>query len=90
MEYNNILNKWTKQWFQFILDNPEEEWDYIELSTNPNTTLRIIKNNSDLPWDYSWLSCNCNVTWEFIQKNPDKPWDYNHVSEKSKYYVGNY
>jgi hypothetical protein len=76
MEYNNILNKWSSQWFQYILDNPDKPWNYIGLSYNPNITWEVVQQNQDKPWDYGWLSYNPNITWEIVKQNPDKPWDY--------------
>ena len=35
---DEILSKWRKQWFQYILDNPDKSWDYKSLSRNPNIT----------------------------------------------------
>ena len=70
----------TNKWFQYILDNPEKDWDYSFLSENPNITWEIVKANPDIDWDYSWLSANPNITWEIVKKNPEKDWDYSNLS----------
>ena len=50
--------EYCKEWFQFILDNPEYKWNYNYLSGNPNITWDIVKDNLEIPWDYQELSYN--------------------------------
>ena len=66
----------SKEWFQYILDNPDKRWDYIELSKNPNITWEMVQAHPHIQWYYSILSSNPNITWEIVQANPDKPWNY--------------
>ena len=35
----------------FILNNSDKQWDWEELSKNPNITMDIIEKNIDKPWD---------------------------------------
>jgi hypothetical protein len=60
---------------------PNKEWNYFELSKNPNITWDLIQNYLDKPWDYSMLSLNPNINWDIIRFNPDKPWDYYYLSK---------
>ena len=50
-------------WFDFILRNPDKQWNYKLLSENPNITWDIVEANPDEPWDYTSLSYNQNITW---------------------------
>ena len=56
--FQEYEDQWKKEWFQFILDNPDKEWDYGRLSINPNITWDIVKSNPDKPWDYDILYQN--------------------------------
>ena len=75
--YDEFLNEWSRNWFQYILDNPNKPWNYECLSKNKNITWSIIQSNPNKPWNYECLSKNPNITWSIIQANPNKPWDYN-------------
>ena len=79
-----LLQKWkeeySKEWFQFILDNPEYDWKYYLLSRNPNITWEIVKNNPDKNWDYNWVSENSNITIDIVKNNPQINWSYYHLS----------
>ena len=44
--------------FDFVLANPGEDWDWSVLSRNPNITWKIVQDNPDKSWDYSQLSYN--------------------------------
>jgi hypothetical protein len=37
-------------WFEVIKKNPDKEWDWVELSANPNTTWEIVKANPGKKW----------------------------------------
>ena len=67
-------------WFDYIKENPDKDWNYINLSLNPNITWEIVQSNPDKPWNYKCLSKNQNITWEIVQENPDKPWKYSLLS----------
>ena len=75
--------EWSNKWFQFILDNPDEFWDWYELSRNPNLTWDIVLQNPDNQWDWVGLSRNPNLTWDIVQNTIDKPWDYKKISRNS-------
>ena len=75
--------EYSKEWFQFILDNPEYDWKYYLLSRNPNITWEIVKNNPKHNWSYGTLSENPNITWEIVQNNPQIPWDYGTLSRNT-------
>ena len=58
-------------WFDYIKLTPEKEWDYDDLSLNPNITWDIVSTNPDKPWNYSWLSRNPNITWVLNRLDDD-------------------
>ena len=45
-------------WFDYIKENPDKNWNYSYLSANPNITWEIIQANPDKDWNYSALSSN--------------------------------
>lgn len=55
---------------KLILENPNAEWDWIELSANLNITPEFYKNNKELKWNNMILVTNPNfrdVGFDFIQ-----------------------
>ena len=74
--------EYSKEWFQFILDNPNKHWEYDWLSENPNITWEIVKNNPQINWSYKYLSENPNaidllehnmakIDWFWLSGNPN-------------------
>lgn len=37
------------EWFQFILDHPEKDWDWDFIQENPNLTWEIIQAHPHIP-----------------------------------------
>ena len=62
MSSKQLRQKWKeeycKEWFQFILNNPNKPWNYYPLSKNPNITWEIVINNLQIKWSYKDLSEN--------------------------------
>ena len=73
--------EYCKEWFQFILDNKGQNWDYRWLSFNPNITWEIVQNNPHVGWHHGWLSKNPNITWEIVKNNPEQDWNYYMLSK---------
>ena len=70
----------SDEWFYFIQKRIHEtkrvgEWNWTELSMNPNLTWNIIKENRDLPWNWRCIIQREFITWDIIQKNPYMPWE---------------
>jgi uncharacterized protein len=80
MDKHAALVEWSRQWYQNILNDTGKDWNYGNLSANPNITWEIVKENPRQPWHYFSLSENPNITWEIVQANPKKPWDYYKLS----------
>ena len=40
----------AEKWLKYILDHPEEDWDWDEISENPNVTLDMVERHTELPW----------------------------------------
>lgn len=69
--------------FNHFRDN---DWDWGELSSNPNITLEFIKENLDvIPWDWKELSSNQNITPAFIKQHINKPWNWNRIAKHNHY-----
>jgi hypothetical protein len=63
-------DEFSQMWYQYILDNPEKEWDWICLVKNPNINNSIIKqiifsNNDKLKLNL--LQRNHKLSWEDIK-----------------------
>ena len=78
--YKKAFKEWSEHWFQFILDNLYEGWDFDELCLNPNVTWDIVRQHPDWPWDYEELSFNPNITWDIVTSNPDIKWNFDNLS----------
>ena len=76
-----INNRWRKEWFRFIKENPDKPWFFGWLSLNPNITWDIVKDNPDKLWNFKLLSINPNITWNIVKANPDVPWDFYYLSQ---------
>lgn len=70
----------------FLLNKyPDKNWDWLELSKNPNITKEFIDNNLHLPWDWNLgVSSNRNVDFKFIEKHKDKKWNWLLLSKHIK------
>ncbi len=75
-----IQREWHEHWWQFIIDNPDKDWNWLAISKNLNLTMEIILDNPDKPWDWYAISMNPNITMKDILDNPDKPWDWSLIS----------
>ena len=73
-----IQHEWHERWWQFILDNPDKDWDWYYISENPNITMEFINDHPEKPWDWNDISMNPSITMEDINYHPEKPrnWDY--------------
>jgi len=63
-----------------IVSHPEIEWDWTEVSRNPNITIEIVKSNLDKKWDWSALSGNPAISLDDIENNLGLPWEWNHIA----------
>jgi len=66
-----------------IMNNPDIQWDWAEVSANPNITWDIIKSNLHFPWEVNALARNPNITLDMynnstMARNPNvcKSWDW--------------
>ena len=55
---------------------PTADWNYNDLSANPNTAWEIVRDNPTHNWNYLELSANPNITWEIVRDNPTCAWNY--------------
>ena len=67
---------------------PEAEWNWDELSHNPNITWEFIQAHPEIKW-WNWhcLSSNeCellnipNLTWDIVKNNPNEKWNWHCLS----------
>lgn len=69
-----------KRWIDYILAHPNNDWDWYQISINPNVEFEDIEAHPECPWDYYSLIANPNITWKIIIANMDRPW---HISSLS-------
>lgn len=57
---------------------PNKNWNYIDLSKNPNIKLSYVKQHNKY-WDWYHLSSNPGITFNDILTNPDFNWNSKNV-----------
>ena len=62
-DYKQFEKEWSDKWFSFIIDTPDKEWNWYNISCNPNITWDIIRDNPEIEWDWLGISSNPNITW---------------------------
>jgi hypothetical protein len=68
----------SKKW-ERIIENPDGEWDFAELSKDDNIPFEVVMNYPDKPWDFRELSKNICLPWKLVKANTDKPWKYESI-----------
>ena len=66
----------------FIKSHPEIEFDSGHLSSNPNLTMKDVRELSTLKWDYNVLTTNPGISLNDIDQNPTLPWFWNVMHER--------
>ena len=64
---------------QLLEKFPDKEWNWDELSYNPNITIEIVEKYPDKEWNWTEISNNIKLTIEFIEKFHEKPLDWQDV-----------
>jgi hypothetical protein len=59
-----------------VKDNPNENWNWRQLSTNPSIPLEFLEQNMNKKLWWEGISRRSDVTEEFINKHCDKRWDW--------------
>jgi hypothetical protein len=65
---------------EFILKHPEYNWNWWNVSMNPNVTMEFIEKHPEYDWDWGCVSQNPNVTMEFIESHPEYDWNWESIS----------
>lgn len=69
------------KFFKFVLANLDKDWDWGELSSNPEISFSDIKNNPTLPWSSDDVIENPNVSIdEYLVLYPDRSTDWETLS----------
>ena len=63
-----------------IVDNPQINWDWYEITKHKNIDWNIINNNPNYPWVIVAVSLNPNITLDIIINNPDNQWNWYCIS----------
>ena len=82
------------RFIDFVNENSDKDWNWAELSQNPNITWEDVKGDlaSDNPrlhkphpWNWEELSGNPNITWDNVKENlvsPNPhPWNWRRLSQ---------
>jgi hypothetical protein len=70
-----------------VKDNLDKNWNWNNLSGNPNLTWDIVESNFDKNWDWEALSFHRMITIDILNNNLDKNWNYEMLSY-NKYISG--
>ena len=76
-----IKNHICEQMMKLIEKHLEKDWDWCELSCNPNVTIEYVEKHPENPWDWDELSVNPSATMEYVEKHPEKPWNWFELSQ---------
>ena len=80
MKYRSYIIAIYQGMTSFVFENPQLDWDYAVLSSNPIISMEDVENHPEIEWDYSYLSENPNITWENVCEMPDIEWNYRSLS----------
>ena len=58
-----------------VNDNPDNPWNWTELSQNPSITIEDALDNPNKPWEWNLMSRNPSITIEDILDNPNQNWN---------------
>ena len=61
--YQYLEDEWFRGYTNFIQKNLDKNWNWAEISKNPNITWEIIDANPEKEWNWACLSRNPNITW---------------------------
>ncbi len=65
---------------QLLLEQfPNKDWDYGELSNNPNMTWDIVKKYPNKDWYWFYL-CDLEISEQLLWDNPNFTWNWNTLS----------
>ena len=69
-----------QEYNQLILDSPDEDWNWWNLSRSPWISIEVITTHSNKDWDWYHVSRNPCITWDNIIDNPDIKWNWKAIS----------
>ena len=65
-EYVKCISSNNNITIKTILDNPDFNWNFWDVSFNENITPAIIKKHIKLPWNLSMFWFNENCMWKYL------------------------
>jgi hypothetical protein len=68
-------------WFYFVRDHPDLEYDWVALSRHPNIIWEFVMHNATLPWDWGELTRHPNISIQTIIENTAFPWVYENIMD---------
>lgn len=68
---------------RLILEFPEADWNWNQLSCNSSITWEFIRKHPTLPWKYNFVSANKNISWKIVKNNPYIRWHYGFMSNNT-------
>lgn len=76
MSNSNIRREYN----QLILDSPDENWNWWNLSRSPWISIDVITTHPNKDWDWYCVSCNPCIMWDNIIDNPHIKWNWKAIS----------
>jgi hypothetical protein len=80
--YIAILSSSASITMKDIINNPIN-WDYREISFNPNLTQEYIEKNINKSWNWAGMSKNPCINMKFVKKHDDKSWNWDALAYNS-------
>ena len=57
-----LEERFCMEWFQYIIENPEQTWSWVNISGNESLIWKIVKKYPNKPWNWNNLSLH---PWKF-------------------------
>ena|ERR1700731_4758634 len=64
---------------------PNKNWDWYELSRNPNITIREVLTHPYELWNWECLSANPGITMKDVLVYPNMPWRWDWLSQNPEF-----
>ena len=72
-------NKWEEYFLNFI-DTFKDKIDWLEMSCNPNITVKMINENPNLSWNQYKIMENPNLTIDVVKQYTHSEWRWTIIS----------
>lgn len=80
MNDDKKVNRYANHLLTLIIMLRNNDWDWYDISKNPNITIKDVLNYPEKPWNWNALSSNPNITLADLLKHPYLQWNWWHLT----------